>query len=220
MSVQLLSRWLIWLAAALSCATPASALTPQQARALVVGETETRIATLNELLEGADEKTVTLIQALSDDAVKFSANAVYLMNDGKARDPVTGAELDAARGRRRRHQQQPDAQRARRGAGIDQALRAGCRSARRSGQDAAGRARRSQAAVDREGLCGRDGGFDQAFARPLALGHAARQCRQGQAPGGRDGTGRERHAGHQDAADRAAEGGRRSRRAGRDRRGR
>ncbi len=93
MSVHLLLRWLGWLMAALSCVSPAAALTPQQARALVVGETETRIATLNTLLVGADEKTVVLIQALSDDAVKFSATAVYLMKDGKAVDPVTGSEL-------------------------------------------------------------------------------------------------------------------------------
>ncbi|KQW39179.1 urea ABC transporter permease [Rhizobacter sp. Root404] len=72
---------------------PALALTPQQARALAVGETEDRIAALNKVLDGADEKTVALIQALSDDAVKFTDTAVFVIKDDKGRDPVTGAEV-------------------------------------------------------------------------------------------------------------------------------
>ncbi len=74
-------------------AGPAAALTPQQARALVAGEAESRIAALNSVLQGADEKTVALIQAMSDDAVKFTETAVYVMKDDKGHDPVTGAEL-------------------------------------------------------------------------------------------------------------------------------
>ena len=68
-------------------------LTPQQARALAVGETEERIAALNAQLAGADEKTVALIQALSDDAVKFTDSAVIVMKDDKGHDPVTGATV-------------------------------------------------------------------------------------------------------------------------------
>jgi len=68
-------------------------LTPQQARALAVGETEDRIAALNAQLAGADEKTLALIQALSDDAVKFTDSAVIVVKDDKGRDPVTGAEV-------------------------------------------------------------------------------------------------------------------------------
>jgi len=93
MSVPSPLRWLAWLTAALLCAAPALALTPQQARALVVGEAETRIAALNAVLAGADEKTVALIQALSDDAVKFTETAVMVVRDGKGYDPVTGAEV-------------------------------------------------------------------------------------------------------------------------------
>jgi urea transport system permease protein len=84
---------LAWLIVALCCAAPALALTPQQARALAVGEAETRIAELNAVLGGADEKTVALIQALSDDAVKFTDTAVFVVKDGKGFDPVTGAEV-------------------------------------------------------------------------------------------------------------------------------
>ncbi len=94
MSVRFPLRWLIWLTAALSCAAPASALTPQQARALVAGETETRIAALNELLVGADEKTV----GADPGAVRRRGEVQrdtrsIVMKDGKGYDPVTGAEL-------------------------------------------------------------------------------------------------------------------------------
>ena len=74
-------------------ASPALALTPQQVRELVTGEAETRIAALNALLPGADDETVALIQAVADDAVKFTDSAVFVMKDGKGFDPVSGAEL-------------------------------------------------------------------------------------------------------------------------------
>ena len=93
MSVSSPFRWLPLLFAALFFAAPAQALTSKQALALVAGEAETRIAALNELLAGADDKTVALIQALSDDAVKFTDSAIFVMKDGKGFDPVTGAEV-------------------------------------------------------------------------------------------------------------------------------
>jgi urea transport system permease protein len=86
-------RWLVLLIATVLCCAPAFALTPQQARSLAIGEAETRIAALNAVLAGADEKTVALIQALADDAVKVTETTVYLIKDGKGYDPVTGAEL-------------------------------------------------------------------------------------------------------------------------------
>ncbi len=85
-------RWLLALIAALCVSGPAAALTPQQARALVAGDAESRIAALNAVLAGADAQTVALIQALADDAVKFTDNAVFVIKDGKGHDPVTGAE--------------------------------------------------------------------------------------------------------------------------------
>ena len=91
MTRRLLLLWACVLASVL-CTGPALALTPQQARALVAGETEDRIAALNKVLAGADEKTVALIQAMSDDAVKFTDTAVFVMKDDKGHDPVTGAE--------------------------------------------------------------------------------------------------------------------------------
>jgi len=85
-------RSLLLVAVAL-LAGPALALTQQQARALVAGDAESRIATLNAVLAGADEKTIALIQAISDDAVKFTESAVFVIKDGKGFDPVTGVEL-------------------------------------------------------------------------------------------------------------------------------
>ena len=86
-------RWILLLMAALLFGGQAHALTQPQARTLVVGETEARIAELNKLIDGADEKTVALIQALSDDVVKFTDKAVFVVKDGKGYDPVTGAEV-------------------------------------------------------------------------------------------------------------------------------
>ena len=85
-------RGFFLLLAALVLAAPARALTPAEARGLVAGEVESRITTLNALLPGADDKTVALIQAISDDAVKFTDTAVFVMKDGKGFDPFTGAE--------------------------------------------------------------------------------------------------------------------------------
>ena len=88
-----MTRWLVlWLGALVLCA-PAHSLTSAQARALATGETESRIAALNALLATPDDKAMALIQALSDDAVKFSDTAVIVMKDGKGFDPVTGAQV-------------------------------------------------------------------------------------------------------------------------------
>ncbi len=87
-------RGLILLWAALVLTAPAQALTQAQARALATGETATRIATLNGLVGGGvpDGKSAALIQALADDAVRFTETAVFIVRDGKGFDPVTGAE--------------------------------------------------------------------------------------------------------------------------------
>jgi urea transport system permease protein len=90
----MLIRWLLLLWAALVLAAPAQALTQAQARALATGDTASRIAALNELVVGVpDGQAAALIQALADDAVKFTDTAVFVMKDGKGFDPVTGAEV-------------------------------------------------------------------------------------------------------------------------------
>jgi urea transport system permease protein len=86
-------RWLVLWLSVLVLAAPAQALTPEQARALATGETAARIAALNSLVAIPDDRTVALIQALSEDAVKFTDTAVIVMKDGKGFDPVSGAEV-------------------------------------------------------------------------------------------------------------------------------
>jgi urea transport system permease protein len=87
------TRWIVLCLCALVLGAPAHALTQAQARALVAGETESRVAALNALMATPDAKAMALIQALSDDAVKFSDTAVFVMKDGKGFDPVTGVEV-------------------------------------------------------------------------------------------------------------------------------
>src|SRR2546421_5633629 len=85
-------RWLFLWLSALVLAAPARALTSAEARGLATGEVESRITVLNAVLPSADDKTVALIQAMSDDAVKFTDTAVFVMKDGKGFDPISGAE--------------------------------------------------------------------------------------------------------------------------------
>jgi urea transport system permease protein len=70
----------------------AYALTPEQAKAMAVGEGDARIAALRAGVAGADDKTVAFIQALSDDAVKVVAGKPVIAKDDKAVDPVSGAQ--------------------------------------------------------------------------------------------------------------------------------
>ncbi len=79
-------------AAALFLAAHAHALTTDEAKAITFGETDTRVEALNKAAVNADDKTVAFIQALSDDAVKTSGDQVFVVKDGKAFDPVSGAE--------------------------------------------------------------------------------------------------------------------------------
>ena len=81
------------LAALLLVGAQAHALTADEARAIASGETEDRVAALNKAVVNADEKTEAFIQAVSDDAVKYTDKQVFLMKDDKGYDPVTGAEL-------------------------------------------------------------------------------------------------------------------------------
>jgi urea transport system permease protein len=74
----------------ITSAMQALALTPEQARALVVGEVDQRIEALNKSIITADEKTTTLLQALADDAVKVAGEQVLIVRDGKAIDAATG----------------------------------------------------------------------------------------------------------------------------------
>jgi urea transport system permease protein len=76
----------------LLAALPVHALTTDEAKAIASGDSESRIAALNKAVATADEKTSAFIQAMADDAVKYTEDRVFLIKDDKAFDPVTGAE--------------------------------------------------------------------------------------------------------------------------------
>ena len=78
--------WLLVLTAPL-----ARALTPQQALAIVNGDTDARIAAMQQAVQQPDAAVAALLQALAEDAVKTSGGTVYLVRDGQARDATTGA---------------------------------------------------------------------------------------------------------------------------------
>ncbi|MFO1191152.1 MAG: urea ABC transporter permease subunit UrtB [Rhodoferax sp.] len=72
----------------------AHALTAEEARGIAIGETEARVEALGKALATADDKTAAFLQALSEDAVKFAGDKVFVMKDDKAFDPVTGVALE------------------------------------------------------------------------------------------------------------------------------
>jgi len=69
----------------------AHALSAEDVKGIIFGETEARVEALNKAAANADEKTSAFIQALADDAVKTSGEKVFLVKDDKAFDPFTGA---------------------------------------------------------------------------------------------------------------------------------
>jgi urea transport system permease protein len=77
----------------LCCFGSAHALTLEEAKGIAIGETDARIEALNKAVAAADERTVAFFQALTDDAVKFAGDKVFIVKDGKGIDPVTGGEV-------------------------------------------------------------------------------------------------------------------------------
>lgn len=85
----------LWLSLALG-AGAARALSAEQALAMAAGETDARIAAMQQALrsaDGADERIAAFLQALADDAVKLAAGRALIVQGDKAQDPVSGAEL-------------------------------------------------------------------------------------------------------------------------------
>jgi len=66
------------------------ALTPEQAGRIAAGDSDERIAALNEAVAAADPAVGPLVQALLDDAVKTSGAKAYIVRDGKAVEAATG----------------------------------------------------------------------------------------------------------------------------------
>jgi urea transport system permease protein len=70
--------------------THALALTTEQARALTLGDTDTRVSALQKALASPDAQTAAFLQAMADDAVKISGTQVLMVRDGQAFNPVSG----------------------------------------------------------------------------------------------------------------------------------
>jgi len=70
----------------------AHALTADEARTIASGDTDARIAAINQSLAQADERTALFLQALADDVVKVSGDKVFVVRADKATDPVSGEE--------------------------------------------------------------------------------------------------------------------------------
>jgi urea transport system permease protein len=83
---------ILFLCALFCIATAAHALSATEVKAIATGETDTRIEALNKAVANGDDKTAAFIQAMADDAVKVAGDKVLIVKDGKAMDPVTGAE--------------------------------------------------------------------------------------------------------------------------------
>ncbi len=84
-------KFLVLLAALV--AAPAHALTSAEALAMAAGDSDARIAALNKAAAVANERTAAFIQAMADDAVKVAGGKAFVVRDGKASDPVTGADI-------------------------------------------------------------------------------------------------------------------------------
>ena len=79
------------LIATLLIASRAYSITASEVKGIAVGESDARIEALGRAIATADDKTAVFIQALADDAVKVAGDKVFIVRDGKATDPTTGA---------------------------------------------------------------------------------------------------------------------------------
>ncbi|NCW40241.1 MAG: hypothetical protein EBV79_08460 [Betaproteobacteria bacterium] len=68
----------------------AHALTPQLAMEMAVGESDSRIQAIGKALEAPDANTAALLQAMADETAKVFADAVWVVDQGQARNATTG----------------------------------------------------------------------------------------------------------------------------------
>jgi urea transport system permease protein len=67
------------------------AMTPAQALRIAQGESDGRIAALNEIVLAADPALGPFVEALLADEVKVAASKAYIVHDGRVTDAATGA---------------------------------------------------------------------------------------------------------------------------------
>ncbi len=85
-----LLRWIVFLVGL--CGVSATfALTPDQALRIAQGESDARIAALNEVVVAADPALAAYVQALLADEVKIAGGKALINHDGKVTDAASGA---------------------------------------------------------------------------------------------------------------------------------
>ena len=77
----------------LGLAGTAFALTPDQALRIAQGESDARIAALNEVVTAADPALTAYVQALLSDEVKVAGGKALIVHDGKVTDAASGAAV-------------------------------------------------------------------------------------------------------------------------------
>ena len=88
-----LQHWLAGLLLLLLCHSLSFALTPEQAGRIAAGDSDERIAALNEAVAAADPAVGPLVKALLDDAVKVSGGKAYIVRDGKTVEASSGKDV-------------------------------------------------------------------------------------------------------------------------------
>jgi urea transport system permease protein len=77
--------------ALLCLAGAAAALTPDQVARIAAGESDARVAALNEVVTAADPALAAYLQALLADEVKVAGGQAFIVRDGRATDAASGA---------------------------------------------------------------------------------------------------------------------------------
>jgi len=91
MNFSFLSRLIVCLL--LYATAQAQALTAEQALAMAAGDTDDRVAAVQQAVVEPSERTAAFLQALADDAVKVADGKALIVRDDKGIDPVTGGEV-------------------------------------------------------------------------------------------------------------------------------
>lgn len=83
-----------WCLVSLLClAGSAHALTAEQALAMATGETDDRVAAVQQAVVEPSDRVAAFLQALADDAVRVAGGKALIVKGDKGIDPVTGAEV-------------------------------------------------------------------------------------------------------------------------------
>ena len=91
MNFSFISRLIVCLL--LYATAQAQALTAEQALAMAAGETDDRVAAVQQAVVEPSDRVAAFLQALADDAVRVAGGKALIVKGDKGIDPVTGAEV-------------------------------------------------------------------------------------------------------------------------------